>query len=276
MGTSASSNGPAGNVPFDPPWLDDIVLPGDVSQPDGDTPTSDSDDNQPSPEPLEVAPSRRFSNARRSLGEFARTGQDESFRRAVGYYSKVGMGGARNVARRMRTSTRVAANAFNFLQAAREGTDPVINDWIASLTRRNSGPREIGNEIIRRVLPLGGSQDEVACQESMAQAIGDLLKEFPDIDLLHLDDNDIWILIESFLSYEAFNRLYLDIGQVFENSTLSPRDRVSRMNEMQSYLKAELQAQIESVRGKNAKSNQLQFILQSALQNTFTVYEGEI
>ena len=44
MGTSASSNGPAGGVPFDPPWLDDIALPvpGDISQPNGNTPTGDS------------------------------------------------------------------------------------------------------------------------------------------------------------------------------------------------------------------------------------------
>ena len=286
MGTSASSKGPIGGVPFDPPWLDDIALPvlGDILQPNGNTPTGDSGDNQPplSPqlplEQLEVAPPRRFYSARRALGEFARTGQHDAFRRAVGHYSRTGMGGARNAARRMRTSTRTGAKAFNFLQATRDGTDPAVNEWVALLTGRNASPQEIVNEIIRRVAPIGGSQDEAACQESMAQAIGDLLTDYPGIDLLHLGDDNIWTLIESFLSYEAFHRLYLDIGQVFEDSALSPRDRVTRMNEMQNYLKAELQAQIGEVRvgTSNVGSDQLQSILQNALQNTFVVYEGSI
>lgn len=282
MGTSASSFGPAGGVPFDPPWLDDIALPipGDISQPNGNTPPDGSGDDQPpsSPQLLEIAPPRRFYSARLALGKFARTGQHDAFRRAVGHYSRTGMGGASNAARRMRTSSRTGAKAFNFLQSTRDGTDPAINEWVASLTRRNANPQEIVNEIIRRVAPIGGSQDEAACQESMGQAIGDLLTDYPAIDLLHLSDDNIWTLIESFLSYEAFHRLYLDIGQVFEDSALSPRVRVTRMNEMQNYLKAELKAQIWEVRvgTSDVGSDQIQSILQRTLQNTFTVYEGSI
>ena len=286
MGTSASSNGPASGVPFDPPWLDNITLPGseEISQSDSDTHNDDSEENQTnpsqqsSPESVEVAPPRRFYGARLALGQFARTGQQDAFRRAVGHYSRTGMGGARNTTRRMRTSTRTATKVFSFLQSARDGTNPEINEWVASLSGRNASPQEIANEIIQRVLPFGGSQDEAACRESMAQAIGDLLTDSPSIDLLHLGNNDIWTLIESFLSYEAFHRLYLDIGQVFEDPRLSPRDRVTRMNEMQNYLKAELQAQIRNVRGEksNVGSDQLQSILQNALQNTFVVYEGSI
>lgn len=284
MGTSTSSNGPAGGVSFDPPWLDDIAFPigGDISQPDSNSPIEDSEENeqppssQPSPEPLRIAPPRRFYGARRAMGEFARTGQQDAFKRAVGHYSKTGMGGARNAARRMRTSTRAGAKAFNFLQATRDATDPAVNEWVASLAERNAGPQEIANEIIRKIVPIGGSQDEVACQESMAQAIGAFLMDYPTVDLLHLDDDNIWTLIEYFLSYEAFHRLFLDIGQVFEEPTLSPRVRVARINEMQNYLKAELQTQIGEVRVESSsiRSDKLQSILQNALSNTFTVYEG--
>lgn len=286
MGTSASSNGPASGVPFDPPWLDNITLPGseEISQSDSDTPNDDSEEKQTNPssqsfpESVEVAPPRRFYGARLALGQFVRTGQQDAFKRAVGHYSRTGMGGARNATHRMRTSTRTATNVFNFLQAARDGTNSEINEWVASLSVRNAGPQEIANEIIQRVVPFGGSQDEAACRESMAQAIGDLLTDYPSIDLLRLNNDDIWTLIGSFLSYEAFHRLYLDIGQVFEDPVLSPRDRVIRMNEMQNYLKAELQAQIDKIRrGKsNVGSDQLQSILQNALQNTFVVYEGSI
>lgn len=188
------------------------------------------------------------------------------------------MGGARNAANRMRASTRSAANLFGVLQTAREGTDPAITKWVKSLTSRNADAPSIVDEIIRRVAPQGGSQDETACRDAMSKAMLDLLKNNPDVNLLNLTDNDIWTLIESFLSYEAFNRLCLDIGQVFENTDLSPRDSVMRMNEMQDYLNAEICSQIEKLRQTtpNAVSNQLQVILQSALQNTFLVYEGAL
>jgi hypothetical protein len=286
MGTSTSSTGPAGGVPFDPPWLDDIPLPmpGGHVPPDDDTQTEDSGDNQlesppqSTPFPIEIAPPKRFYNARRALGVFARTGQKDAFNRAVGHYSKTGMGGARNAARRMRISTRTGAKVFDFLQSVREGTNPLINDWVSSLITRKVNPQEIARDIIRHVVPIGGSQDEAACQESMAQAIGDLLANYPGIDLLHLGNGDIWTLIESFLSYEAFHRLYLDIGQVFEDSSLNPRDRVKRVKEIQNYLQAEIKAQIEGLRvgTTSAGSEQLQSILQNALKNTFTVYEGSI
>jgi hypothetical protein len=50
------------------------------------------------------------------------------------------------------------------------------------------------------------------------------------------------------------------------------------MNEMQDYLKAELFAQVEEIQQatQNTASNQLQVVLQSALQNTFLVYEGSL
>jgi len=287
MGTSGSSDGPGGGVPFDPLWLDDIGTPQPSDgQPPGDQGPYDGDsgDGQPEPppetpiKPTDVAPPRRFANARRALGEFARTGSEEAFKRAVGHYSRTGMGGARSAANRMRTSARSAANVFNILQSARERTDPAINEWVDSLTARNASAQEIADEIVKHAAPAGGSQDEAACQQSMAQAMEDLLAGDPSIDLLNLGDDDIWQLIESFLGYEAFHRLCLDIGQVFEDSTLSPRDSVTRMKEMRDYLKAELCAQIETLRTDtpNAASGQLQSILQNALQNTFAVYEGSI
>ncbi len=289
MGTSGSSTGPGPGVPFDPPWLDDIEMPtpGDAPPPDdqdGDQKPDDthSDNGQPQPSPTpkppDVAPPGRFRAARRALGEFARTGNKDAFKRAVGHYSRAGMGGARSAANRMRTSARTGASAFGVLQAAREGTNPAINEWVDALTARDASAQEIADEIVKRTTPSGGSQDEESCRNSMDQAMADLLADDPDVDLLNLGDESIWGLIESFLGYEAFYRLSLDIGQVFESSSLSPRDSVARMKEMRDYLKAELSAQVEALRSDaaHATSAQLQSILQSALENTFAVYEGSI
>lgn len=282
MGTSASSNGPYGRVPFDPPWLDDVEIPesDDVSPSDGeedDEPRPPDDQTEPPPQ-SSFAPLRRFKSARHELGNYARSGDRESLQKAIGHYSRTGMGGARNAANRMRFSTRSATALFGFLQATREGTDPAINEWVTLLASRNPSAGEVIEEIITRVAPNGGSIDETSCRISMAQAMESLIKKHPSVDLLNLDDDNIWALIGYFLGYEAFSRLCLDIGQVFEASKLSPRDRVARMNEMHEYLEAEIYVQLEKLRESdlNANSNQLQIILQSALRNTFLVYEGTL
>lgn len=70
----------------------------------------------------------------------------------------------------------------------------------------------------------------------------------------------------------------LDIGQVFEKSTFKPRERVTRLIEMREYLKADIGAQIEQLRTQEASVTTRQFhiILQSALTNTFSIYEGAL
>ena len=285
MGTSATNPGPGQGAIFDPPWPDDIEIPalGDSPFPDNQNPGDADSGNgqpQPSPEPPRVAPRARFSAARRNLRDFARSGKEGKFRRAVGYYSRTGMGGAKRAANRMRTSSRSGTVAFGVLQAARERTNPVINDWVDSLKARNANAQEIADEIVKRTTPSDGSLDEVACQESMTQAMADLLANNPDVDLFNLDDDDIWGLMVSFLGYEAFHRLSLDIAleQVFKKSSLSPLECNTRTNEMKNYLKAELSVQVEELRSGagHATPRQLQSILQSALENTFAVYEGSI
>ena len=283
MGTSGSSFGPASGVPYDPPWLDHIVPP----QPGEEAPLNDQDleIGEPGDEKLAspltqsvVAPKRRFSSARRTFNIFMRTGEKDFFRKAVGHYSRNGMGGARNVAERMRIPTRTGTNLFNLLQSARERIDPNIIEWVGSLAARNASAQEVSDEIIRLLIPTGGSLDEASCEQSMAEALSDLLTVNPDLDLLNLEDDNIWALLESFLGYEAFYRLSLDIGQGFEDSALSPRDRLNRLREMQEYLKAELHAQLDILRKEisSGEIGQLQSILQSALQNTFMVYEGSL
>lgn len=293
MGTSGSSDGPGPRVPFDPPWLDDIDTPQlGNGQPKDEEPQDDQRPDETKPEdeqsePLtepsttsahDIAPPKRFLGARRALGKFARTGNKNAFRKAIGRYSRTGMGGARNAANRMRTSARTGASAFNVLHAARERTDPAVNEWVDSLTARKASVQEIADEIVRFTTPEGGSLDEAASQQSMAQAMEDLLVNDPDVDLFNLDDDSIWVLIESFLGYEAFYRLSLDIGQVFEDSDLSFPDLVTRMNEMRDYLKAEMSVQVGALRtdASDTTSDQLQSVLLRAIENTFAVYEGSI
>lgn len=280
MGTSTSSSGPGAGVPFDPPWLDQ---PADPSVGDGVPESSnngdESDTDAESPDaapPTSVAPARRFANARRELGAFARTGSRESLSKAIGHYSRTGMGGARKAAARMRTSTKSAAGLVSLLQAARDGSDPRVSQWVSSLAARNPSAQDVIDEIIQQVTTSGGSLEEESCKDSMAQAMADLLEGQPDIDLLNMSDTDIWTLAELFLGHEACSRFHIDIGQLFESSRLGPREVVIRINEMREFLNAQLSAQMRTLRQNNGNPTprQLESLMQQALQQTFSIYEG--
>src|SRR5712692_5540234 len=105
MGTSASSNGPAGGVPMVPPWVPDPVPPNPAPMPpvpppdtEGAGPADGSSEvdqqapgqNQPpaqqappvpSPRPIPMAPTARFGAARLRLGRFAKSGDSRDMRR---------------------------------------------------------------------------------------------------------------------------------------------------------------------------------------------------
>lgn len=277
MGTSTSSSGPRGGVPFDPPWLnqlDDAPMEGGIPEP-----IINVDGTPQTPLPREAigfAPSARFKQARQELGVFARTGNRDSLGKAIGHYSRSGMGGAQNATARMRVSTKSAAGLVTFLQATRDGSDNQVNQWVTTLASQSPSAQDVINEIINQVTTSGGSLEEESCKDSMAQAMAELLESQPDIDLLNMDDNNIWSVAELFLGHEACNRLQIDIGQRFESSTLSPRDAVVRVNEMHEFLKAEISNQMDLLRARNTNPSprQLESIMQLAIKNTFSIYEG--
>lgn len=282
MGTSSSSSGPGAGVSLDPPWLSAVAselenplghISGEVSQPVQSPPLE-----VPDIKPEEVAPPRRFSNARRYLGEYIRGGNKETLKKALGNYSRTGMGGATNVATRMRASTSAGAGLFTFLQGVRDSTNIQVRAWVDQLTARNLSAYEVTNEIIDQVISSGGSLEEESCRNSMAQAISDLLIIDPDINLMNMDNENIWTVLELFIANEAFNRLNLDIGQLFESAKYSPAESVRRMNEMREFLKSEISAQVQDLRidAANPTKDEINNLLQSAIRITFEVFEVEL
>lgn len=280
MGTSTSSTGPASGISMDPPWLDDInhglTLPSDTDS-SSEEETNTSTEQPATQEPIIVAPPARFGTARKNLGEFARTGSQDSFKKAVGQYSKKGMGGATNVAKRMRASTSSVSGLVSFLRDVKNSTLPDIRDWANKLMSKSPTANEVIDAIIDRVTSEGGLLDEESIKISMANAMSDLLEQNPDLNLLNLGDDESWDLIESFLSYEASNRLQLDIGQLLER-TLNPIEMVQRIDEMREYLKAEISSQLQPYKSsdKHPDIGKLNAVIHQALESTFFVFEGEI
>ena len=182
MGTSASSKGPGAGVSFDPPWLDDIDVPGQDNQNSNVNPA------------IGIAPKARFGSARRSMGEYVRSGSKDSARRSLGHYSKTGMGGAQNVARRMRTSTKTASSFFNTFRSLRDDTNFSLGKEISELKNRGADASEIIDAIVGHVCPKGGSVDEVSCRDSGSSALSEFMDQNPDADFGNLSDDQIWSL----------------------------------------------------------------------------------
>jgi hypothetical protein len=280
MGTSASNSGPGSGVSFDPPWLDDIDVPNtEVSpieqQPDEPSPPNDEKDKKTSPD---VAPPARFRGARLNLGEYIKSGSRDSLRRSLGHYSKTGMGGAKNIANRMRVSTSVGSGLFRTLQSVRDGTNQTLSNLFAKLKADGADAYQYIDAIIESVCPSGGSLDEVSCQNSVYSALSDFLNKNPNVDISNLNDDSLWSLTASFLGHEAFSRIQLDIGQAFENKQVSLLERMSRLKDMRDYVEAEISTQINLLRDKggNQSSNSLQSIMKMAIENTFRIFEVEV
>jgi len=278
MGTSTSSSGPASGISMDPPWLDDVnagvTIPTD-SDSNTEVEADTSTEQATAPTPVVLAPTARFRMARQKLGEFALTGSRDAFKKAAGHYSKKGMGGASNVAKRMRASTSAATGLVSFLRDVQSNILPDVQDWAQSLMSKSPTANEVVDAIIDRVTNEGGIIDEDSIKDSMANAMSDLLEQNPDIELFNLGDDESWDLIENFLAYEASNRLQLDIGQLLE-SKLTPRQMVERTDEMRDYLKAEISSQLQSYKSSDIhpEINKLNAVMHQALESTFAVFEG--
>lgn len=264
MGTSASSKGPGAGVSFDPPWLNDIDVPGQNKQNNNENPA------------IGIAPKARFASARRSMGEYVRSGSRDSARRSLGHYSKTGMGGAQNVARRMRTSTKTASNFFNTFRSLRDDTTFSLGKEISKLKNRGADASEVIDAIVGHVCPKGGSLDEVSCRDSGTSALSEFMEQNPEADFSNLSDDQIWTLMALYLGNEAFNRIQMDIGQAFEKQDVSYVDRVTRLNDMREYIQSEISTQMNALRktaNQNVDMNQL---FQDTIKNTFEVFEVEV
>ena len=184
MGTSASSMGPGAGVSLDPEWLDDIELPNqdntqsddynaDNRENDDQSDEKKADDN----EKPDIAPKFRFASARRGMREYVRSGSKDSLRKSLGHYSKTGMGGAKSLSKRMRTSTKVAANFFHTFQSLRDNENFALGKILSELQGRGANANEIIDTIINNVCPNGGSLDEVSCRDSGRFALSEFMDQ---------------------------------------------------------------------------------------------------
>lgn len=270
MGTSASHSGPKSGVSFDPPWLDDIDNP--------EAPADPTQNPQPAPVLQPLAPPARFRSARRSMGDYIRSGSRESLTKSLGHYSRTGMGGARNVANHMRHSASVASKLYSSFSSLRAGNEPTISSIISNYRAANADVYGLIDAIAEYICVDGGSLDETSPKDSVSSALSDLFDKSPNVDITNLSDDSIWSLVSSFLGYEAFSRVQLYIGQGFETNDVSLTDRITRLNDMREYLESEISSQIGVIRNEigDKPPSDLHKVMMTAIERTFKVFEVKV
>lgn len=274
MGTSTSSAGPGPNVSLDPPWLNDVL--NDVGSESAVPPT----DDEPIPPPGAVgaAMPARYRDARRELGKYIKNGGSEHLSNALGHYSSKGSGGAGAAATRMRASTRAGTELFSFLNAVSQRSSPEANQWVDRLRESNPSADDVVDAIAQELAPAGGSVDEESLRDSIAQALSDLVREDETVDLMSLRLDDIWDVMKGYLTIEVVNRFIFDMGPALESSQVAPAALVRRERQMRLFVKNEIGAHIDMLRGTNANPTraQLDSVLQEALKMTFELFESRL
>ncbi len=287
MGTSTSSAGAGSGASFDPPWLNDTE--GSIDSGHADTPispgtapadtpveadTHSQEGSQATPPPESgptVAPPGRYQEARRALTGFVRSGSGSDLRRGISSFVKKGMGGSAKAANRMRTSAVAASSLGGFLAAARDGTDPGINAWVASAKQRGLSARDAALEVVQKLVPTGGSIDEESAKHAMNQAIAHLYEVDPNADIFDLADDQIANVMAYTVAFDVYNRVQLELGRVFEKLKYAPRVIQERLAQALDYIMVVVNRSMEKVRSGSVQRS-MREIAASALQDALTVF----
>jgi hypothetical protein len=283
MGTSQSSNGSPSGVPMVPPWVPDIPLP--VASPDGVPPEGAPDDGveQDAPQrselrqPIPVAPTGRFGGARRSLGEYALSGDRPSMLRGVGHYVRNGYGGSTTATKRFGGTAQTANALFSALSGS-GATNPYAapGSQLDPVLMEGRSADAVMDAVVEAVRPIDGTQDTEASRTSIKDALSEVLSKFPDADLLNLDQPQREFAIERYVALDVFRRFQLDLGKTILEKAPNAATGLGRLKEICEYIKETVAASFRQLRnaGQRMATDRITQVVQSALRETFQVFEG--
>lgn len=282
MGTSQSSNGSPSGVPMVPPWVPDIPLP--AAPPKGVTPDVSINDGEKQErlprtdpkQPIPVAPTGRFRNARRSLSEYAHSGDRDSMRRAVGRYIRDGYGGRTTATRRFGGTTQTADALYSALSGGTTDPEAATGSQLDPVLIAGLSADAVMDAVVEAVRPVDGTQDTEAGRAAIKDALADVLTRFPDADLLNLEEQHRELAIERYVASDVFRRFDLDLGKTIREKAPSAVTGLGRLKEVREYIRETVAASFRKLRdtGQRLAARRIIQIVQNALSETFQVFEG--
>lgn len=270
MGTSASSGGPGGGVPMVPPGVPPI-------NPFPDAPSSAPDNNpqqviQPQQSPI-IAPPRRFASARTSLGRYARSSSRNDLAAGLGHYTRSGLGGASRAAQRMGNTVKTAGALYSILDNLRTNRPIEIGIESSQLVGRSA--REVGDYIINAICPPDGTQDAEAGRDAIAQAISDLIEQFPQVDLTTITVEQIDLVTERYVAYDICHRIELDVGNAIFKKSADCATAVRHLEDMKQYVREKVAAcfRARANNGQRLTRADAERVAATVIQDTFRIFE---
>ena len=274
MGTSQRSDGPGPKVSLLPPWTPDPPPepstpdePGDPDRPDGpDKPPP----RPPSPPRDTTAPPRRYADTRRQLGRFGRNGDTRSLRSGLRHYVSTGSGGAARAAGRLAGASYTAQRLDEALSA---GSAAVTR--LSSLLASGESAYDLVDALVEIVSPSDGTQDQESSRAALADALAELLENYPDANLIALTENQRSLLIEIYVSNEINRRIVLDVGAAIASKAASIKTAASRLAQMNEYVRQVVAAAFTKARikGEQVGPTMIAAQVQEAIRETFAVFE---
>jgi hypothetical protein len=278
MGTSQSSPGSPSGVPLVPPWVPDPeASPDNDAINNGHQNTGDSNaqnGNLMQPQPL--AERGRFSPARRSLGNFARTGSGSDMRRGVGHYIRKGYGNSRRATQRFSGTARTASSLYDALSAAASGQAAAPDSPLDPALLSGRSADEIMDAVVEAVRPVDGTQDAEASRDAIRNAPSDLLNRFPEAELLNLSASQRAYVIERYTALDVYNRFRLDVGKTLQEKAPSAAAALSRLRDVKDYIVQTVASAVRQTQGgvQPLNARRIASMARQALRETFDVFEG--
>ena len=263
-----------------PPWVPDIP---DAAPPANAPPPGPNDvdvngipTTQPTPAPalpsVPIAPSGRFTGARRNMGSFASDGDMGTMRRGVGQYFKTGYGGGSTAVRRFGGTAQTAAGLFGALTpGASAATGSPVDHSV--LVGRSAD--QIMDAIVEAVRPVDGTQDAEAGRAAIKDALSEMLDRFPNADLLNLDDGQRVFAVEHFVALDVFRRLQLDLGKVIQDKAPTATAAMARLKEVREYVKETVAASFRKLEAAGTKlvASLVPKIVRAAMSEAIAVFQ---
>lgn len=279
MGTSTSSSGGKAGSPFDPEWLTpegagDGQAPGsgasDAGGQEGDGAESTQPDAGSGDEGAvdsDFAPSRRFADARTKMSSFLGGGGRESLRAATKSMVTKGMGGPRRAASTMRGTAKGAGALGQFLASARDGSDPLVADWVNQARLSNMAADDLIVELVKEVMPDSGSVDDESLRNAAAEALGQLYEKNPDIDILNLTDAQIHDVMAITIANDVCNRMDQQLGQTYEKLKYEPQQIQLYRQDVKEYVQSEVRVVMDRLGATGLDPKSLAHdVLQAAME----------
>lgn len=290
MGTSQSSNGSPSGTPMVPPWTPNVPSPqqsdagvngdgGDESSDTGKSPATDGNGNSPDQgdnKGSSIAPPSRFGGARRSMGDYARTGDSSSMKKGIGQYVRKGYGGSATATRRLASTVTTAQSLFSALSTGAENSYSGKGGALDPITLSGKTAYEIMDIIVEAVAPVDGTQDTEASRESIKDALADLLNAHPDADLNELSAEQKELAIERYVAGDVFRRIDLDLGKCIREKAPNTSSALGRLKEVKNYVRETVSSSFRKLKetGQIIINNTVISIVKNAIKETCEVFEG--